>query len=148
MSKLRRFEGTLLAAAVLVLMAGCAAKRGPYVPYSHPPAVENQETVVLLSEDLVTRVGLEGELVRRLPDGRLEVTANVRNLTKYPLHVQAQTVFKDQDWFSTGDQSAWYDLLLNENETKSYNSVSMNDKAENYTIRIRRLVRPKPMGSN
>ncbi len=147
MFRIRRSEAMSFVAAVLILMSGCAAKHGPYVPYSHPPAVENQETVVVLSQDLVNRVGLEGELVRKLPDGRLEVTASIRNLTKYPLHVQAQTVFKDVDWFSTADQTAWYDLLLNENETKSYGAVSMNDKAENYTIRIRRLVRPKPMGS-
>jgi len=119
------------------VVAGCSSKPGPYQARSVPPALENVETVVILSKALAKRVSVEGQRADRLPDNRLRVHANVRNLTKEPLHVQSQVVFKDKDSISLGDESAWYDMLLSENETRTFSADSMSDRAEFYTIRIR-----------
>jgi len=138
-----RVENRSVVIAVGVLMilvagtlAGCS-KQGPYRARSVPPALENVETVVILSPAVAKRVSVEGQRADRLPDNRLRVHANVRNLKKEPLHVQAQVVFKDKDSISLGDESAWYDLLLTENETRTFSADSLSDKAEFYTIRVR-----------
>lgn len=127
---------TLLLALTAVVITSCS-KPGPYRAKSVPPALENIETVVVMSKDLSKKISVEGQRADRLPDNRLRVHANIRNLSKDPLHVQAQTVFKDKDSISLGDETAWVDVLLTENATKTYTADSMTDKAEFYTIRIR-----------
>lgn len=82
-------------------------------------------------------VSVEGQRADRLPDNRLRVHVNIRNLTPRPLHVQAQAVFKDKDSISLGDETAWQPVLLSENAMQTFTIDSMTDKAEFYTVRIR-----------
>jgi hypothetical protein len=51
--------------------------------------------------------------------------------------VQADCVFKDQNGFSTGDQTPFTMVILTENSTQDVRFVSMNNLAKKYTIRVR-----------
>ncbi|MGB9602752.1 MAG: hypothetical protein ACPMAG_08175, partial [Limisphaerales bacterium] len=56
---------------------------------------------------------------------------------KKRIQVQINCVFKDEQGFSTGDETPWVNLILDENAQESVKFVSMNDKAKKFTIRVR-----------
>ena len=72
----------------------------------------------------------------RLPDGRLEVAANLRNREGRRIQVQAQCEFKDGQGF-TIDSTPWTTVILTERAQETVRFTSMNDKALRYTIRVR-----------
>ena len=74
---------------------------------------------------------------RTLPDGRLEVVAHLRNRENRRIEVQANCVFKDQNGFTTGDETPFTMVILTENATEDAKFVSMNNLAKKYTIRVR-----------
>jgi hypothetical protein len=82
----------------------------------------------------VTSTGIQW---RTLDDGRLEVAANLRNRLNRQIEVQVQCIFKDVAGFSTGDETPWQTLILTENGQENVRFTSMNDKAKDYTIRVR-----------
>jgi uncharacterized protein YcfL len=114
--------------------SGCA---GPYVPKSDVPTIEDVEEVVLLDKDLRKKVAVDHKSLYKTEDGRIEAKATLRNMKKYRLHVQVQTVFKGTDGFSLAEDSAWQDIILSSYETKTYSCKSLSGKAESFTIRIR-----------
>ena len=82
---------------------------------------------------LVTCPGLQE---RRLEDGRLEVVANLRNRENRRIEVQVNCVFKDEQNFPV-DETPFRIIMLTENATEGVTFVSMNNKAKNYTVRVR-----------
>lgn len=130
------WKSTFAIAAIGVVL-GCVHK-GPYVPKSEPEAAaENRETLVLLGTTLSTNIAVEAQMAKLLDDGRLQVFANIRNRTKKRVVVQVQTVFKDEHGFSTGDETAWQEIVITDLSQTTYQSVSQNNKAKKYTIRVR-----------
>jgi uncharacterized protein YcfL len=129
--------------AAVLAVAGCksspAHDKGPYVPQpSKVPAYESTEPVVLMDPGVrysVTSTSLP--LAQTLPDGRLEVTAQLRNRENRRIEVQANCVFKDVNGISTGDETPWQTVILTENATEHVKFVSANDKAKRFTIRVR-----------
>src|SRR5687767_12993382 len=100
--------------AALGLALGCEHD-GAYVPDTEPhAAVENISTVALLDEDLADMIAVEGQQAKYSDDGRLQVVANLRNRSEDRLTVQVQTVFKDENGFSTGDETAWETIVITE----------------------------------
>jgi len=129
----------LAAGGAILLAAGCSTHdKGPYLPEGvKTPAYEGREPVVLLDPGVrysVTCVSLQEQT---LPDGRLEVIAHLRNRENRRLEVQANCVFKDQNSFSTGDETPFVMVILTENGTEDVKFVSMNNLARKYTIRVR-----------
>lgn len=128
------------AAATLLITAGCSSThdRGPYVPQtSKTPAHEAKEPVVLMDPGVqysITHSGVQ-ELV--LEDGRLQVTVHLRNRENRRIEVQANCVFKDQNGFSTGDETPWQTVILTENTTEDVKFVSANTQARKATVRVR-----------
>ena len=134
---MKRFVPALLLAAALLPGAGCVS--GPYASLgeARPGVPEAQATVVLMDEPVqvsVTSVGDRGEL---LPDGRLRATARLKNREGRRLQVQVQGVFKDEQGFSTGDETPWQTLILTEYATESVSFDSVNTRARTYVIRVR-----------
>ncbi|MGC8743658.1 MAG: YcfL family protein [Verrucomicrobiia bacterium] len=120
----------------LVLQTGC--ETGAYPPKNTRQFdIENREPFVLLDKAAQNSVTCSGIQQRTLEDGRLEVTANVRNRIHKRIQVQINCVFKDEQGFSTGDETPWINLILDENAQESVKFVSMNDKAKKFTIRVR-----------
>ena len=91
---------------------------------------------VLLDAGAQRSITSPGIQTRTLPDGRLEVNANIRNRENRRLEVQVNCVFKDAQGFET-DQTPWYTFIIDENATETKQFVSANNQAKNFTIRVR-----------
>ena len=128
---------TAITAALLV--TGCSTyDKGPYLPQtSKTPAYENSERFVLLDPGAQHSITCTGLHEATLTDGRLEVTAQIRNRENRRIEVQANCVFKDGNGVSTGDETPFQTVILTENSTEHVKFVSANDKAKRFTIRVR-----------
>ena len=82
----------------------------------------------------ITCTGLQE---RVLPDGRLQIVANVKNREAHRVKVQVNCVFKDDQGFTTGDETAFQNVSLPENATQAVKFTSANNLARKYTIRAR-----------
>jgi hypothetical protein len=128
----------LTAVAGLFLLGGCATEPGPFTPQDTTKyTVENTEKFVLLDKPTQTSITCTGLQERTLPDGRLEIVANVKNREDRRLQVQIGCVFKDEQGFTTGDESPYQNLILAENSTEAVRFTAMNPLAKQYTIRVR-----------
>lgn len=135
-----KLSSILLATAVLALANGCSSThdKGPYSPQTpKSPALENKEPVVMLDPGVQYSVTCSGVQERTLPDGRLEVIAQLRNRENRRIEVQANCVFKDGNGFSTGDETPFQPVILTENATEQVSFTSLNTLARKYTIRVR-----------
>ena len=92
---------------------------------------------MLLDKPTQTSITCTGLQERTLPDGRLEIVANVKNREDRRIQVQIGCVFKDEQGFSTGDESPYQTLILAENSTEAVRFTAMNPLAKRYTIRVR-----------
>ena len=136
----RTLVSMLAASGVVLLAAGCKSThdKGPYLPQNpKTPAYETREPVVLLDPGVQYSVTCSGIQEQTLPDGRLEVVAHLRNRENRRIEVQANCVFKDQNGFSTSDETPFTMVILTENGTEDVRFVSMNNLAKKYTIRVR-----------
>jgi hypothetical protein len=126
-------------AAALGLFGGCVAQPGPFAPLDTTKyTLENTDRFVVLDQPAqysVTCTGLQ-ELTRPA-DGRLEVVANVKNRESRRIQVQINCIFKDEQGFSTGDETPWQTLILSENATEAVRFTAMNPLARKYTVRVR-----------
>lgn len=125
----------LIAAGV----AGCSTyDKGPYLPeQSKTPAYENTENFVLLDPGVQYSITCTGINERTLEDGRLEVTAQIRNRENRRLEVQVNCVFKDGNMVAIGDETPFQTLILTENATEAVKFTAVNAAAKKYTIRVR-----------
>ncbi|MEI7551626.1 MAG: YcfL family protein [Verrucomicrobiota bacterium] len=130
---------TLAATALLLaLFAGCTTAPGPFTPQDTTKyTVENTEKFVLLDQPTQVSVTCTGLQERTLPDGRIEVVANVKNRETRRIQVQVNCVFKDEQGFTTGDETPFQTLILAENSTEAVRFTAMNALAKKYTIRVR-----------
>ena len=124
-----------------VFLTGCATEHdtGAYVPLNTMiNDVENHEVVVLLDSRVQYSVTCPGIQERATPDGRLEVSAQIRNRESRRLQLQINCVFKDDQGFPTeGDETPFRTLILSENSQETASFSSLNNKAKHFTIRIR-----------
>ena len=126
------------AVAGLVLLAGCATEPGPFTPQDTTRyTLENTEKFILLDKPTQVSVTFTGAIESRTADGRLEVVANVKNRENRRIQVQINCVFKDDQGFSTGDETPFQTLILAENSTEAVRFTAMNTLAKKYTIRVR-----------
>jgi hypothetical protein len=137
---------TLIALSLSVLggllFTGCESTpkdTGGYVPINTTiNDAENHLQVVLLDKRVQVSVTCTGIYQKTLPDGRLDVVANIRNREERRIQVQVNCVFKDDFGAPTeGEEAPFRDLILTENAQEPVHFVSLNDKARRYTIRIR-----------
>lgn len=123
---------------VLALTAGCITEPGPFAPLDTTKfTLEDTERFVLLDKPAQNSVTCTGLQERPLADGRLEVVANVKNRESRRIQVQINCVFKDDQGFSTGDETPWQTLILSENSTEAVRFTAMNQQARKYTVRVR-----------
>ena len=129
----------LLPITAALLIAGCSTyDKGPYLPQqSKTPAYENTERFVLLDPGAQRSITCTGIHEATLSDGRLEVTAQIRNRENRRLEVQANCVFKDGNGISTGDETPFQTVILTENATEQVKFTAANATSKKYTIRVR-----------
>ena len=138
MKSISTLSAAVAALSVLVL-AGCQhhPETGALTPQSTTKFnQENKEKFVLLDPGAQYSVTCSGLQETTLPDGRLQVVANVRNRENRRLEVQINCEFKDAQGFAF-DSTPFQTLILTENSTEAVKFESMNDKARNYTVRVR-----------
>lgn len=128
----------LFATVALALTAGCVTEPGPFAPLDTTKfTLENTDRFVLLDQPAQYSVTCTGLQERPLADGRLEVVANVKNREARRIQIQINCVFKDDQGFSTGDETPWQTLILSENATEAVRFTAMNAQARKYTVRVR-----------
>jgi uncharacterized protein YcfL len=125
---------TLLAASTALFVTTGCQSGGAYAPknatkYNH----EDSLNLVLMVQRSVTSPGIQETI---LPDGRMQVVANLRNRETRRIEVQVQCVFKDAQGFDI-DSTPWNTLIMTENSQESVRFVSMNNQARRYTVRVR-----------
>jgi hypothetical protein len=132
----KQLIATFAAAFALTTFTACHTG-GAYAPVNTTKyAIENAETVVLMDARVQRSVTSSGVQETMLPDGRLQVLANLRNREERRIQVQAQCEFKDAQGFPL-DSTPWVNLILTERGQEGVKFVSMNDKARRYTVRVR-----------
>jgi hypothetical protein len=128
----------LLLALVAAFLAGCQTAPGPYQALDTTKyTIENTDKFVLLDQPAQVSVTCTGLQERILPDGRLEVVANVKNREGRRIQIQVNCVFKDEQGVSTGDETPFRNVILTEYATEAEKFTSMNNLARKYTIRVR-----------
>ena len=127
-------------AAMAVLNTGCKTETetGALPPVNTTKYnLENTANFVLLDQATQKSITCSGLQVGKTPDGRLEVSAKVRNREHRRLEVQINCVFKDEQGFSTEDDTPFQTLILTENSTEDVKFTASNAKAKQYTVRVR-----------
>jgi hypothetical protein len=133
---------TLLALALLAsglaLAAGCKSHdTGAYPPLNTTKNnLEDSARFVLLDKGAQYSVTCPGIQEARLPYGRLQVVANLRNRENRRIQVQINCVFKDAQGF-TVEETPFQNTFLDENAQEEVRFVSANEKAQRYTVRVR-----------
>ncbi len=123
-----------------VFLAGCQSTLGPSEPLDTTKyTIENTSKFELLDQAAQVSVTCTGLQERILPDGRLEVVANVKNRENHPFQIQINCVFMDERGFSTNDETPVRTLTLTGNSTEAVKFTSVNNLARKYTIRVRKL---------
>jgi len=127
-----------VAASATWLLTACATHdTGAYRPVNTTVNnLEDSAQFVLFDQGAQNSVTCDGLQQQRLPDGRLQVAANVRNRDNRRIQVQINCVFKDGQGFVVED-TPFKNIFLDENAQEGVQFVSMNDKAQRYTIRVR-----------
>jgi hypothetical protein len=121
----------------LALYTGCSTDHGAYLPVNTTVNnVENVAGFVLLDPGAQYSVTCPGIQESPLPDGRLQVTANLRNRENRRIQVQVNCVFKDGQGFPV-EETPFQNVFLDENSMQGVQFTSMNNKAVRYTIRVR-----------
>ena len=126
--------------ALALALAGCESTppdHGAYLPLNvSVNDLENRTSLVLLSRGVQNSVTCPGIQETVLPDGRLKVAAHLRNREERRIQVQVNCEFKDAQGFVI-DDTPFQNVFLDENAQQDVQFVAMNDKARQYTIRIR-----------
>jgi hypothetical protein len=129
--------GSLMVGSAIFL-TGCATQEGARTPVvKTKSAIEDRERYALMGDRVARSIDFSSTQTRLLEDGRLQVITNVRNRENRRIEVQISCVFKDETRTSTGDETPWQTLILTENAQEAVNFTSMNNRAKDFTIRVR-----------
>jgi hypothetical protein len=124
-----------LLSATAAIFVGCHTG-GAYAPINTTKYdYENQTSFVDLDKGVARSVTASGLQDTRLPDGRLQVSVNVRNREERRIQVQINCEFKDAQGFAV-DSTPFQTLILREREQQTVSFIAMNNKAVRYTIRV------------
>jgi len=127
-----------LLALTAVFIAGCQSTPGTNEPLDTTKyTIESTDKFVPLDDAVQAAITCTGLQERILPDGRLEVVANVKNRGAHRLRVLINCVFKDEHGAPLGDETSPRSLTLTENTTEAVTFDSTKNLARRYTIRVR-----------
>ena len=122
---------TSLTASLTVLFVGCGT------PSVQQSSIANSSKFVALGSLGSQTVQCTALQETTLPDGRLQVRANILNRVNKRVDLQSNCVFKDDQGFSTGDETPFQTLILDETAQDTVTFTSLNNKAKSYTVRVR-----------
>ena len=120
-----------LSACLAILLSGCGA------PTARQSAISNNSKFVALGSLGSRIVQCTALQENTLPDGRLEVRANILNLVNKRVDLQINCIFKDAQGFSTDDETPFQTMILDETAQETITFTSLNTNAKDYTVRVR-----------
>lgn len=139
---LGKATGFLAATLLASGLAGCVS--GPYAAKTDRPILEDEgdTPVVLLHKDLRRVLDVGRVLVMSASNKRLSFQAPLRNRTNdETLHLQAQTVFKDDQgrvlYSQTGSEPAWEPLVLTPGQVAYFTQSALTPEATKFVVRVR-----------
>ena len=121
----------IFSAGLAIMLNGCGA------PTAAQSTISNNSKFVALGSLGSRIVQCTALQENTLPDGRLEVRANILNLVNKRVDLQINCIFKDAQGFSTGDETPFQTLILDETAQETITFTSLNTKAKDYTVRVR-----------
>jgi hypothetical protein len=126
-------------AAALWALAGCTAviTTGDGPQDTTKFTVENTDRFIALDAATEAAISCTGLQERSLPDGRLEVIANLRNSGPGAVRVHVQCVFLDEQGLSTGDAVPRQALSISNGTTEVVRFAAPGAAAKKYSIRVR-----------
>ncbi|MDG2214532.1 MAG: DUF1425 domain-containing protein [Verrucomicrobiota bacterium] len=122
---------TSLTVSLTVLFVGCGT------PAVQQSSISNNSKFVALGSLGSQTVQCTALQEIPLSDGRLQVRANILNRVNKRVDLQVNCVFKDDQGFSTGDETPFQTLILDETAQTTVTFTSLNNKAKSYTVRVR-----------
>lgn len=135
---MRRFRSLGLVVAVGILLTGCGS-----VPTTSSEETSVGEAVAPTDETFVALNKVAAEAVecgafftRTLPDGRLEVAVNLRNLSDKTLRLKANCVFKNGQGFSIKDETPFRTIELAAGAIETVRFTATNPAAKRFTVRV------------
>jgi uncharacterized protein YcfL len=118
--------------------SGCRTTQGnSETPDPTKYTIESTGKFVLLDQAPQISVSCTGLQEHILPDGRLQVAANVKNRENRFIKVQIDCIFKDEQGVPDGVESPVKSLAIGGNSTEAVEFTSTNNFARKYTIRVR-----------
>jgi uncharacterized protein YcfL len=130
--------GAALCAACL--LSGCVAviTTGNGAPQDTTKfTVENTDRFLALDAATEAAISCTGLQERSLPDGRLEVVANLRNSSAGAVRVHVQCVFLDEQSLPLRAESPWQRLSISNGTTEVVRFTAPSADAKKYSIRVR-----------
>ena len=135
---------TLLLAATALTLAACRSEPTAFVSQQMTKySIENTGKFALLDPLAQAAVTCSGLQEKTDEAGRLQVVANVMNRSRDRVAVQVRCVFKDRNGFSTGDETPWSTLVLDDSSTEAVRFAAANNLAHSYTIAVRQAPPPE-----
>ncbi len=121
----------------LILLAGaCAILIGCGTSAIQQSATANKSKFVALGTLGTRTVSCTAMQETQLPDGRLQVRANILNRINKRVDLQVSCAFKDAQGFAI-DTTPFQTLILDETAQETVEFKSLNNLAKDYTVRVR-----------
>lgn len=132
------YFGMLACLGLLGVAGGCRSRgAGDELMQGTKYSIEGTEKFSVSDRPQRIYVACTGLQEKVTSDGRLEVIVNIQNRENRRLALQVRCVFKDARGFSTGDETAWQPLELDEAETQAVRYTAANAAAKKFTVVVR-----------
>jgi hypothetical protein len=127
-----------VAMAVVAAGSGCATRPMPnQAAETTKYTLENTDKFAALDDVTRQAIACTGAQYLTLPDGRMELIANLKNRGTRPLEIQTACVFRDDQGNPIGGETPWQTLTLAENTTQAVHFTAQTASAKKYTVRVR-----------
>jgi hypothetical protein len=121
---------------LILTVSACAIIIGCGTPVARQSATANNSKFVALGTLGARTVRCTAMQETQLPDGRMQVRANILNLINKRVDLQISCAFKDEQGFAI-DTTPFQTLILDETAQETVEFISLNAKAKDYTVRVR-----------
>ncbi len=140
----------ILAGGTWIATAGPGSADGPDAPEARlaqtqqtkeapPPAVDTSHPrakLVLASNGLAGRIDLSETRFRKLGTFT-QAQVTVQNLTPDRYVLEYKFDWHDEDWFATGQKTAWHRFTLSPNQIESLQSMGKTPEASRIVLTVR-----------
>lgn len=121
---------------LILFVSACVILNGCGTSAIQQSATANNSKFVALGTLGARTVSCTAIQETQLPDGRLQVRANILNRINKRVDLQVSCAFKDAQGFAI-DTTPFQTLILDETAQETVTFKSLNAQAKDYTVRVR-----------